>query len=557
MTTIKARLKWASIDWQRAEDELATLQDHLAIAVLRGEERRKIKDLQARIIRSFGARALAVRRVTTNRGKRTPGIDGKILRTDAQKMSAVIKLKTAMHVSYRPDPVKRVYIPKANGSRRPLGIPSMYDRCVQALVLSAYEPIVETKADPRSFGFRRARSAHDAVAYIKLLCGSPSGKRHVLEIDVKQFFDTIDHDWIRANTHAPARYVNKLLKAGILENSTFQPSTSGVPQGGIISPCMANETLDGLEGAISTLEGTYLVRYADDFIVFSDDVGSLVKAKAEINTFLKARGLSLNKDKTKLTTIDQGFEFLGYHFKEFKDPARQKGTKRGIFLIQPPKSKIKELRREIRNVVRAHPNAKPGTLIMKLNPIIRGWAEYYRVSSCRGAFRSIGKYLYDCLSAWIRRKYGKRHKRVRVKQHFKTVVDGSRRNNWVFFGHNERGDEILLFQIGSVTTGRHSIVDFKNRRNPFLAEDSAYFKTRQKSQFQKSARVDKISKKLANKQRGLCTHCLQPFADEETLHIHHKVPIKDGGNSKPKNLELLHATCHRQKHALKMSNNTK
>jgi RNA-directed DNA polymerase len=234
---------WNNIDWKKCSDQLETLQDKLVIATQNGNKC-DIKTLQEQIIRSFCARALAVKLVTTNQGSSTPGIDGKVYKTANQK-AMVIHLLKDFSKSYKPKPVKRVYIPKTNSDeKRSLGIPTMFDRCVQALVLSAYEPIVETLADSRSFGFRRARSTHDAALYLKLTCGAIYGKRYVLEVDIRKFFDSIDHKWLLNNLNVPKPFLNKMLKAGIIDNDVFSFTPYGVPQGGIISPCMANETLD-------------------------------------------------------------------------------------------------------------------------------------------------------------------------------------------------------------------------------------------------------------------------------------------------------------------------
>jgi RNA-directed DNA polymerase len=539
--------EWNSIDWRDCQNHLEILQNNLVIATQNGN-RSKIMAIQENILRSFSARALAVKHVTTNRGKTTPGIDGVVYNSANLKSKAIDLLKD-FSKSYKPSPVKRIYIPKPNSTeKRPLGIPTMFDRCVQCLVLFAYEPIVETNADPRSFGFRKGRSTHDAATYLQLVCGSVYGKRYVLEIDIRKFFDSIDHKWILNNLNVSKPFLNKLLKSGIMDGDLFNYSPYGVPQGGIISPCMANETLDGLENTTSNISKCDLVRFADDFVVVASNLDSLSDAKCNISAFLYERGLTINEDKSCITSIDKGFEFLGFHFKEFFDPSRHKGHKKGIFLVQPTKSSITKVKRDIKDVIRKFPNAKAGTLIFHLNPILRGWSEYYRPVSHRTAFRSVSHYTFKAIYSWILRKHGKNRKRETMKRYFKTIQNGKRINRWVFYGYNHRKEEILLFQIGGIPKGKHQLISISDKKNPFLLADKDYFSNRKFKSFQYSCLVDKRKKSIAKRQSWCCNHCHIPFEDTDILQLHHKKPLSLGGNDNLSNLELLHVTCHRQKH---------
>lgn len=546
-------IEWNNIDWKECHRQLEILQNNLVIATQNGNIK-DVKAVQNRILRSFSSRALAVKQVTTNKGKTTPGVDGIVYNSSKLKSEAIYLLKD-FSKSYKPNPVKRIYIPKPNSSeQRPLGIPTMFDRCAQCLVLFAYEPIVETNSDPRSFGFRKGRSTHDAAAYLKLVCGAVYGKRYVLEVDIRKFFDSIDHEWILNNLNVPKPFLGKLLKVGIMDGDLFTYSSYGVPQGGIISPCMANETLDGLEAAITHLPKCNLVRYADDFVVVASDLKTLVEAKLCISKFLEERSLTINESKTKITTIDKGFEFLGFHFKEFFDLSRKKGYKQGIFLVQPTKSSISKVKKEIKMVLRKFPNAKSGTIIMHLNPILRGWAEYYRSVSHRSAFRSVSFYTFKSIYAWMLRKHGKQRKRETIKRYFKTIRNGKHINRWVFFGFNQRNEEILLFQIGGIPKGKHQLINISDKKNPFSLSDKEYFITRKFKSFQYSCLVDKRKKKIAKRQLGCCNHCLCPFEDSDTLQLHHITPLKLGGSNSLGNLELLHVQCHRQKHWIESRN---
>lgn len=546
----KKRLNWQDIDWKQCKIHLQTLQNNLVIAYKNNPyDVKTIKDIQSQILRSFSARALAVYKVTTNRGKNTAGIDGKLLRTSSQKMTAINSLKNFMK-GYTPKPVKRVYIPKPYSiDKRPLGIPTIMDRCIQALILSSYDPIVETKADNRSFGFRKGRSCHDAIKYIQLLCGSMYGKRWILEIDIQKFFDKINKQWMIQNLSVPNKYISKLLDSGIIDQGKFLPSDAGVPQGGIISPTMANETLDGLENELSKSNGTYLARYADDFVVLGNTKKSVKESLLTVKEFLTKRGLEVHPEKTKIVHINNGFDFLGFNIKEYPDNAYKTGRKRGILLVQPSPKNITEVKRKISEIIRKYPNAKPGTLIRELNPILRGWSNYYRIGSSRTAFRNISKHTFTSLKNWVYRKHGRNKKRKHIRQYFKTIKTNTHTNNWTFYGTNERNEEITLFQIGNVTKKDYNMISISNPRNPYLIKDFDYFEMRTRAEFQTSPLVDHRSRKISKKQNGRCPICNEIFSHNDVLQLHHIKAVKDGGTNKLSNLALYHVHCHRQLHS--------
>jgi RNA-directed DNA polymerase len=333
---------WKDIDWKLCNEAVFQVQGMIAEAYMSGNLA-EVAHLQDKLIRMFEARVLAVKKVLTNAGHKTPGVDGVVWKDNETIWNVIDQLRDLSE--YRPQPVKRVYIPKASGGQRPLGIPTMYDRAVQTLFVFALMPIAECSADSRSFGYRPYRSAHDAAVYLKLVLGAMYAKRWVLEADFSMFFDNISHDWLLKNIPINTKILNAFLKAGFLDlqKMEYHETSLGTPQGGSISPTIANMVLDGLEKALG--DDFRVVRYADDFVVIGACPDALKsEAMPIIVKFLAERGLTLNLDKTRITSIEDGFDFLGFNFREYKDQARVIGYKKGIFLVKPAKKNIQAIR---------------------------------------------------------------------------------------------------------------------------------------------------------------------------------------------------------------------
>ena len=371
---------WSVINWRTVEAGVQRLQLRIAKAIkIRCYGR--AKSLQWLLTHSFFAKLLAVKRVTQNSGKNTPGVDRIVWRTPNQKMQAVEALKRR---GYSPQPLRRIYIPKKNGKLRPLGIPTMMDRSQQALYLLALEPIADILADKNSYGFRPKRSTHDAIEQCFKILVKKHSSQWVLEGDIKSCFDKISHDWLIKHVKMDKEILKKWLKAGYVENNVLHRTKEGTPQGGIISPTLANIALDGLEEAIKQVvkreEKVHLVRYADDFIVTGATKEILErKVKPVIIDFMKRRGLELSFEKTKITHIDEGFDFLGFN-------ARKYGDK---LLIKPAKKEIKSFLNDIRRTVETMRAVKTENLIKYLNVKIRGWVNYYRHCVAKATFSYI------------------------------------------------------------------------------------------------------------------------------------------------------------------------
>ncbi len=311
-------LAWHQINWRRAERTVRRLQARIAQATQAGKWG-KVKALQRLLTHSLSGKALAVRRVTENTGKRTPGVDGVSWKTPEQKATAISRLRQR---GYHPQPLRRVYIPKSNGAQRPLSIPTMQDRAMQALYLLALDPVAETTADPNSYGFRTARSAADAIeACFIALCKNDRAE-WILEGDIRSCFDRISHAWLLTHIPMEKPMLKKWLKAGYIEHHQLHPTEEGTPQGGIISSAIANMTLDGLERLLAchfpktSRNGkrakVNLIRYADDFCVTGSSKELLEEeVKPLVEQFMRERGLELSAEKTVITHIEHGFDFLG------------------------------------------------------------------------------------------------------------------------------------------------------------------------------------------------------------------------------------------------------
>lgn len=534
---------WHAIDWLKAHRVVRRLQARIVKATQEGRWG-KVRALQHLLTHSFSGKALAVRRVTENHGKRTPGVDGVTWSTPAHKAQAVRALRQR---GYRPQPLRRLYIPKRNGKLRPLSVATMHDRAMQALYLLALDPVAETTADPHSYGFRRERSPADALRRCHRLLAGPTKATWILEADIERCFERISHDWLVAHVPLDRAILRKWLRAGYLERHVLHPTDEGVPQGSPISPALANWALDGLDTLLrerfpklpsATNGRVNLVRFADDFIItgktkelLEDEVRPLVAA------FLKERGLELSAEKTSITHIEDGFDFLGQTVRKFGNTC----------LTKPSKKSVKALLAKARGVIKANAQAPAGQLIVQLNTLIRGWALYHRHGASKQTFRSVDCAIFRALWRWACRRHPAKSRRWVRQKYFQTL--GHR--HWVFSGEIAgpagRPKPVRLIAAALVPIERH--VAIREDANPYDPAWEPYFERRLGVTMAATLKGRRTLLYLWKRQNGLCPHCRQPITRITGWENHHRVWLSLGGGDQAENRELLHPTCHRQVHS--------
>lgn len=470
-------VNWNAIDWQKANQHVSRLQARIVKATREGRWG-KVKVLQRLLTHSFNAKVLAVKRVTENSGKRTPGVDREIWNTPKKKAIAVRSLR---HRGYHPKPLRRIYIPKKNGKMRPLGIPTMKDRAMQALHRLALDPIAETTADPNSYGFRLQRSAADAIEQCFTILAPKRSATWILEGDIKSCFDHISHEWLLANIPTDKAILQKWLKAGFIEKSLLHPTEAGTPQGGIISPVLANMTLDGLERKLKESfrkkpsPKVNFVRYADDFIVTAKSKKLLEEeVLPAIQSFLKERGLELSNEKTKITPIEEGFDFLGQTLRKFN----------GKLLIRPAKKNLHTFLTKVREIAKDNKQATAGNMIRLLNPVIRGWADYHKHVVSKKVYGSVDHAIFKILWQWAQRRHPNKGKRWIKDKYFPHL--GNRK--WVFTGvlPHIQGKPTPIHLVYAANTPIRRHIKVIGQANPYDPQWTTYFIQRQRKPLQQS-----------------------------------------------------------------------
>ncbi len=421
-----------------------------------------MKSLQWLLTHSFHGKLLAVKRVTSNQGKKTPGIDGILWKGNKAKMQAVISLKRH---GYNPQPPRRIYIPKKNGKKRPLSIPTMFDRAMQALHKLALSPVAETTADKNSYGFREGRSCADAVQAAFNFLSKPNSATYILEADIDGCFDNIAKEWMLDNIPMDKIILQKWLEAGYIESNIKYPTLKGTPQGGIISPTIANMTLDGLEQVIYDAaprrRRVNFVRYADDFIVTGKSKTILEQTiKPAIEKFLGERGLKLSEEKTCITYIKHGFTFLGQTFRKHGNTLH----------ITPSKEGIQARISKVGNIIRRHVSAPVEALFKQLNSVLRGWANFHRHVVSSEAFGRVDTCVFEQLWRMVRRRHQNKTKGWLIKKYW----SASGKHVFSFVHKYKKKARILkVIRVSSIGIKRH--IKIKAEANPYLPEYSYYF----------------------------------------------------------------------------------
>jgi RNA-directed DNA polymerase len=534
---------WHTINWQQAHAHVRRLQARIVKATQEGKWG-KVKSLQHLLTRSFYAKAIAVKRVTENKGKKTPGVDDIVWQTPQDKWDAISDLNQR---GYNPKPLRRIYIPKGHNTikKRPLGIPTMKDRAMQALYLLALESVAETTGDTCSYGFRKERGCADAIGQCFNTLNKPTSAVWVLEGDIRACFDSISHDWLLENIPMEKEILRKWLKAGYMEKGQRFPTEAGTPQGGIASPVLANMALDGLESLLQEKfpkrKGCYktynapkvnLIRYADDFVITGRSKELLEhEVKPVVEAFLKTRGLELSPDKTLITHLDIGFDFLGQNIRKYN----------GKLLIKPSKKSVKQHLDQVRSRIKTNPSISAGKLIRKLNPVLRGWALYHRHVVSKDTFAHVQKEVMLALLRWVRRRHKNKGALWRKQKYF-TVHNG---HDWVFFGE-DHGKEITLFNPAYLPIKRHTKI--RKDANPFDPAWEMYFEKRLETKMVNHLQGRKQLIRLWKAQNGVCPVCQERITTETGWNNHHIKPRALGGTDTYENRVLLHPNCHRMIH---------
>jgi RNA-directed DNA polymerase len=541
----KRPTEWTNVNWRKINQRVRNLRQRIFRATQTGDFNR-VRSLQKLMLRSHANTLLSVRRVTqVNAGKKTAGVDKMLVKTPEARGKLVDHLST--YQPWKAKPARRVYIPKASGRLRPLGIPTIIDRCLQAKVKNALEPSWEARFEGSSYGFRPGRGCHDAIEKIYGLARPNKRKKWVIDADITGCFDNIDHRFLLQTIGpVPGReLIKQWLKAGFVDEEIFYDTEAGTPQGGVISPLLANIALHGMEKALGVKTDTRglivssraVVRYADDFVVFCESKEDAEQAESTLQEWLGKRGLSLSQEKTQIVHLSQGFDFLGFSIRHYKDQTSKSGYK---LLIKPSKESVQKIRNKLRdewfNLLGSNVNA----VLKRLNPIIRGWANYFRTGVSSAIFQKLDHWMFLREHRYASRNHPKKPmywKKIR----YWGRLNLDKKDNWVF-GDKQSGMFLLRFAWCKIQ--RHILV--KGTYSPDNPRLKTYWQTRST---RKVTDLMPSMQKIAKNQKCICPKCGESLFNGEEIHTHHVIPKSKGGKDTYSNLKLVHLYCHQQIHS--------
>lgn len=561
-------LSWDQVQWHESYNKVRRIQRRIYKAK-QLNQKDKVWWLQKLLLRNPHAKLVAVHSVTTlNKGKRTPGIDGKTITTNSEKL----KLAQELNINGKTNFIRRIWIPKPGKTeKRPLGIPTIQDRAKQALAKLALEPEWEAQFEPNSYGFRPGRRPHDAIEAIFLHLRHGKQK-WVFDADIRKCFDQINHDALIDKLETfplMERQIRAWLEAGILDEYSQIPKTSiptqGTPQGGVISPLLSNIALHGLENHLKNFvlsqpkphlgasngkrakqTAIGVIRYADDFVLIHPNRKILDSCITETKTWLSQIGLNVSDEKSKIVLSSNGFQFLGFQFITLKESKTKNQTKTKIY---PSRENVKRINVKVRNTIQNNKSASSYVLIAKLRPIILGWGNYYKYCECKTTFNKVDNMIYQQIRAWVFRR-ATRQGRMEVKRKYfpegRTFKFEGReyQANWILQGQTLSPKNTIktnhLPKLSWIKSTKH--IKVQGSQSVYNG-DSIYWTLRTRKYSTMSTRITN----LLIRQQGKCLACKTKFNIQDILEVDHVIPLSKSGKDNYDNLQLLHRQCHVQK----------